>query len=495
MNPADAPVLVLVLASSTLPLSTTNDYAEQIFMQQISQLPGVAQVTVFGAQRYAVRIDADSDLAAARGLTLNDIGNAVIAANSITPVGGLRGVTRNVTLDAPGQLLHAEDFRSIVVAWRNGAPVRVSDVGNVIDSVENDQIGAWYGKDRAIQLAIFRQPDANTVAVVDAIKDKLPLYQSQLPPSIKAYVLHDRSDSIRQSVHDVQFTLMLSIALVVLVIFLFLKSMAATLIPALALPVSLIGTCAFMYLSAIRSIIFRCSRSRWRSASSSTTRSSCWKISCAISRKDNAPSRRRSPVRGEIGFTILSITLSLVAVFIPVLLMGGVVGRRVPRIRRDDFLCDPGLGLRFADADADALRADAASDRSSRQAECFLPADRFLHRRHHDRLPGDARFRLALALGHAVRDLRHFLRQHVAVRLDSERLLPGRRYRLPLRRDRNRRGHRLPALCRASAGDRRDPHEGSGGRLCDVVGGHRADPIRAAFSSPSSRRANATAST
>ena len=125
VDPADAPVLVLSLASSTLPLSTTEDYAEQIFMQQISQLPGVAQVIVFGAQRYAVRIDADSDLAAARGLTLNDIGNAVIAANSITPVGGLRGVTRNVTLDAPGQLLHAEDFRSIVVAWRNGAPVRV----------------------------------------------------------------------------------------------------------------------------------------------------------------------------------------------------------------------------------------------------------------------------------------------------------------------------------------------------------------------------------
>ena len=186
VNPADAPVLILSLASPTLPLSTTNDYAEQIFMQQISQLPGVAQVNVFGAQRYAVRIDADSDSLAARGLTMTDVSNAVVAANSITPVGGLRGTTRNVTLDAPGKLLHAEDFRPIVVAWRNGAPIRVSDVGNVIDSVENDQIGAWYGNQRSIQLAIFRQSDANTVAVVDAIKEKLPLYQSQLPASISS---------------------------------------------------------------------------------------------------------------------------------------------------------------------------------------------------------------------------------------------------------------------------------------------------------------------
>ena len=327
VDPSDAPVLVLSLASPTLPLATTEDYAEQIFMQQISQLPGVAQVLVFGAQRYAVRIDADSNLAAARGLTLNDVGNAVIAANSITPIGGLRGVTQNVTLDAPSQLLHAEDFRSIVVAWRNGAPVRVSDVGTAIDSVENDQIGAWYGKDRAIQLAIFRQPDANTVSVVDAIKDKLPLYQSQLPPSIKAYVLHDRSDSIRQSVHDVQFTLMLSVALVVLVIFLFLKSLAATVIPALALPVSLIGTCAFMYLFgySIDNISLL-----------AITLSVGFVVDDAIVMLENIvrhieegqrPFEAALAGAREIGFTILSMTLSLVAVFIPVLLMGGVVGR------------------------------------------------------------------------------------------------------------------------------------------------------------------------
>jgi HAE1 family hydrophobic/amphiphilic exporter-1 len=327
VNPADAPVLVLSLASPTLPLSTTNDYAEQIFMQEISQLPGVAQVNVFGAQRYAVRIDADSDLLAARGLTLNDVGSAVVAANSITPVGGLRGVTRNVTLDAPGQLLHAEDFRPIVVAWKNGAPVRVSDVGNVIDSVENDQIGAWYGDQRAIQLAIFRQSDANTVAVVDEIKEKLPLYQSQLPPSIQAFVLHDRSDSIRQSVHDVQFTLMLSICLVVLVIFLFLKSIAATLIPSLALPVSLVGTCAFMFLFGYS--IDNISLLAITLAVGFVVDDAIVMLENIVRHIEEGQRPFEAALIGarEIGFTILSITLSLVAVFIPVLLMGGVVGR------------------------------------------------------------------------------------------------------------------------------------------------------------------------
>ncbi|HWG03579.1 MAG TPA: efflux RND transporter permease subunit [Beijerinckiaceae bacterium] len=327
VNPADAPVLILSLASPTLPLSTTNDYAEQIFMQQISQLPGVAQVNVFGAQRYAVRIDADTDKLAARGLTMTDVSNAVVAANSITPVGGLRGETRNVTLDAPGQLLHAEDFRPIVVAWRNGAPVRVGDVGNVIDSVENDQIGAWYGNQRAIQLAILRQSDANTVAVVDGIKEKLPLYQSQLPPSIQAYVLHDRSDSIRQSVNDVQFTLTLSISLVVLVIFLFLKSFAATLIPSLALPVSLIGTCAFMFLFGYS--IDNISLLAITLAVGFVVDDAIVMLENIVRHIEEGQQPFEAALVGarEIGYTILSITLSLVAVFIPVLLMGGVVGR------------------------------------------------------------------------------------------------------------------------------------------------------------------------
>ena len=327
VNPADAPVLVLVLSSPTMPLSTTNDYAEQVFAQQISQIPGVAQVLIYGQQKFAVRIEADPDAAAARGLTLNDVRTAVIAANSSAPVGRLRGENKNLTLKASGELTKAEDFQSIVVAWRNGAPVRLNEIAHVYDSVENDQIAAWQGDERGIALAVFRQSDANTVDVVDAIRGKLPLYQAQLPPSITASVLNDRSRSVRESVADVQETLALSIILVVLVIFLFLKSIAATMIPSLALPVSLIGTCAFMYLFgySIDNISLL-----------AITLAVGFVVDDAIVMLENIVRHIEEGMRPfdaalkgsrEIGFTIISITLSLVAVFIPVLLMGGIVGR------------------------------------------------------------------------------------------------------------------------------------------------------------------------
>ncbi len=327
VNPADSPILFLGLASPTLPLSTTNDYAEQIFAQQISQIPGVAQVVIFGQQKFAVRIEADPDAAAARGLTLADIRNAVAAANSSTPVGTLRGNGQNVTLTASGQIEHAEGYRDIVVAWRNGAPVRLGEISKVYDGVENDQIAAWQNTDRAILLAVFRQSDANTVQVVDAVKDKLPSYQAQLPPSVQAFVLNDRSKSIRESVEDVEFTLFLSIALVVLVIFLFLKTIAATIIPTLALPVSLIGTCAFMYVFgySIDNISLL-----------AITLAVGFVVDDAIVMLENIVRHIEEGMKPfdaallgskEISFTILSITLSLVAVFIPVLLMGGVVGR------------------------------------------------------------------------------------------------------------------------------------------------------------------------
>ena len=327
VNPADAPVLILVLESPTLPLSTTNDYAEQIFAQQISQIPGVAQVAIFGQQKYAVRIAADPDAAAARGLTLNDVRSAVIAANSNAPVGGLRGENKNLVLKADGQMLRAEDFQDIVVAWRNGAPVRLNEIATVYDSVENDQIAAWQGANRGIALAIYRQSDANTVAVVDAVREKLPLYQAQLPPTITAMVLNDRSRSIRESVYDVKESLAIAIALVILVIFLFLKSFAATLIPSLALPVSIIGTCAFMYMFgySINNISLL-----------AITLAVGFVVDDAIVMLENIMRHIEDGMRPfeaalkgsrEIGFTILSITFSLVAVFIPVLLMGGIVGR------------------------------------------------------------------------------------------------------------------------------------------------------------------------
>jgi len=327
VNPADAPVLFLSLKSPVLPLSATNDYAEFTFAQQISQIPGVAQVLIFGQQKFAVRIEADPDAAAARGLTLNEIRTAVAAANSSAPVGGLRGENKDAVLKATGQIEKAAGYKDIVVAWRNGSPVRLSEIANVYDSVENDRTAAWFGNDRSIQLAIFRQSDANTVAVVDAIKEKLPQMQAQLPPSVEARVLLDRSESIRESVHDVQFTLLLSVALVVLVIFLFLKTMTATIIPALALPVSLIGTCAFMYMFgySIDNISLL-----------AITLAVGFVVDDAIVMLENIMRHMEEGMRPfeaalkgsrEIGFTILSITFSLVAVFIPVLLMGGVVGR------------------------------------------------------------------------------------------------------------------------------------------------------------------------
>ncbi|MFZ9500296.1 MAG: efflux RND transporter permease subunit [Beijerinckiaceae bacterium] len=327
VNPADAPILFLVLKSPTLPLPVTNDYAEQVFAQQISQIPGVAQVTIFGQQKYAVRIEADPDAAAARGLTLNDVRTAVANANSASPVGSLRGETKDAVLKASGQIERADGYRDLVVAWRNGAPVRLGEIANVRDSVENDRTAAWFGDERAIMLAIYRQSDANTVAVVDAIKARMPVYEAQLPPSIEARIVFDRSLTIRESVHDVQFTLALSIALVVLVIFMFLKTLAATIIPTLALPVSLIGTCAFMY--AFGYSIDNISLLAITLAVGFVVDDAIVMLENIMRHIEEGMEPFEAALKGskEIAFTILSITLSLVAVFIPVLLMGGVVGR------------------------------------------------------------------------------------------------------------------------------------------------------------------------
>src|SRR5262249_49870007 len=247
VNPGDFPVLYISMRSSTLPLSTVNEYAETLVAQQISQLPGVAQVLVYGAQRFAVRVQVDPLAAAARGISLDDIRAVVARQNSSTPVGTLFGPNQNVTLLASGAMERAAEYRKVMVGWRNGAPVMLDEVARVIDSVENDKIATWFNDERAIVLAVQRQPDANTVAVVDSVRDRLPQLRAQVPAAIQLQPLFDRSVSIRDSVRDVQVTLGIAISLVVLVIFLFLRSASATLIPALAVPVSLIGTCAVMY--------------------------------------------------------------------------------------------------------------------------------------------------------------------------------------------------------------------------------------------------------
>ncbi len=327
VNPGDFPVLYVSLRSDTIPLSTVDDYAETVLAPQISQLPGVAQVLVYGAQKFAVRVQVNPVEAAARNISLEDVRKVVASANSSTPVGTLTGPKQSVTLTATGAIEHAADYRNVVVAYRNGAPVKLNQVAHVIDSVENDKIATWFNDARAIVLAIQRQPDANTVEVVDMVRNKLPQMRAQVPPSVQMQPLFDRSISIRAAVHDVQETLAIAISLVIMVIFLFLRKVSATVIPALAVPVSLVGTCAAMYAFgfSINNMTLL-----------ALTLSVGFVVDDAIVMLENIVRHIEGGMRPfeaalkgsrEIGFTIVSITFSLIAVFIPVLLMGGMVGR------------------------------------------------------------------------------------------------------------------------------------------------------------------------
>src|SRR3990170_2835630 len=327
VNPSEFAVLFISLRSETLPLSAVNEYGDITIAQALSQIQGVAQVVIFGSQKFAVRVQADPEAAAARGLTLDDIRTAVARANSSTPVGTLNRPKQDVALQASGQMAKAADYRHVVVAWRNGSPVRLDEVARVYDSVENERIASWFNGTRSIILAIYKQPDANTVAVVDGVLAKLPSLRAQIPPSVTIQVAMDRSQSIRQSVADVEETLLIAIGLVILVIFLFLRSASATFIPALAVPISLCGTFAVMYVLdfSINNMTLL-----------ALTLSVGFVVDDAIVMLENivrhieqgmAPFEAALKGSREIAFTIISITLSLVAVFIPVLFMSGVVGR------------------------------------------------------------------------------------------------------------------------------------------------------------------------
>jgi hydrophobic/amphiphilic exporter-1 (mainly G- bacteria), HAE1 family len=327
VNPADQPVLFLVLTSATAPLSTIHEYGENILQQQIAQLQGVAQVNIFGAQKYAVRIMVNPDAVSARGLTLNDVRNSVSQANSNAPVGTLLGERQRLTLGATGQLEKAAEYGSLVIAQRGGVPIRLEDVSTVVDSVENNQTASWFNGDRSIILAVYRQSDANTVEVVNRIRDRLGNFQDQLPASVNLTVLNDRSTPIREAINDVQGHLMIAVALVVMVIFMFLKTLSATIIPTLALPVSLIGTFAAMYVLgySINNISLL-----------ALTLAVGFVVDDAIVMLENIhrhiemgkkPFKAALEGAREVSFTIVSMTISLVAVFIPVFFMSGVVGR------------------------------------------------------------------------------------------------------------------------------------------------------------------------
>ncbi len=327
VNPADSPILFIALTSKSLPLYTVNEYGDTVVAQRISSLPGVAQVNIFGSQKFAVRVKADLKALAGANLTLTDVQEALAAANTNKPLGSLTGDKQSLTLQANGQLAKAADYGSLAVAYRNGLPVRLRDVAAVTDGVENDQTASWFNGTRSILLAVYRQPDANTVAVVDSIKDVLPSLEAQVPPSVDVTVLIDRSLSIREAVHDVQFTLALAIGLVIMVIFLFLRSLTATIIPAIALPISLIGTFGGMYLFGYS--IDNLSLLALTLSVGFIVDDAIVMLENIVRHVEEGEQPYEAALRGsrEIAFTIVSMTASLVAVFIPVLFMGGIVGR------------------------------------------------------------------------------------------------------------------------------------------------------------------------
>ena len=327
VNPSDSPILFLALSSPTLPLQQVDEYAETMLAQRISSLPGVAQVNVFGSQKFAVRIQLNPDALAARGIGLDEIQAAAQAGNVNLATGSLEGSKTAQNIRADGQIFDAATFRQQIVAYRNGAPVRLGDLGTIVDSVENDKVASWYNNDRAIVLAIQRQPGSNTIEVVDGIRRVLPGFEALLPPAVDLHIIYDRSQSIRAAVADVQFSLMLAAALVVLVIFIFLRNISATIIPSLALPISVVGTFAGMSLMGYS--LDNLSLMALTLSVGFVVDDAIVMLENIVRHMEEGDSPLQAAIKGsrEIGFTIISMTLSLAAVFIPVLFMGGIVGR------------------------------------------------------------------------------------------------------------------------------------------------------------------------
>lgn len=327
VNPADSPILYMALSSPLLPLSKVDEYAQTFLAQRIASVQGVAQVSVFGSQKYAVRIQLDPRKLATLGIGVEDVTLAIRRGNVNMPTGTLQGSHQAFTVESEGQLNDAKEYRPLIVAWRGGRPVRLEDVAQVIDSVENTRSSSWYKDTRAVVLAVQRQPGTNTVQVVDRIREILPTVRAQIPPSVSLDILFDRSESIRESVNEVKFTLVLTLGLVVLVIFLFLRNIRATIIPSLALPMSIVCTFAIMYamgfslnnislIALVLSVGF-------------VVDDAIVMLENIVRHIEMGERPLQAALKGsrEIGFTIISMTASLVAVFIPVLFMGGIVGR------------------------------------------------------------------------------------------------------------------------------------------------------------------------
>src|SRR5580700_7137108 len=331
VNPADQPVIYLVLTSKLIPLWTLDEYAETRVAQRISMSSGVAQVQVLGQQKYAVHVQMDPHAMASHQVGINEVEASLKTWNVNLPTGQITGPQRAFTLQASGQLMSADQYRPMIIAYRNGAPVRLSDLGDVVDGVQDNYTASWFDtkddEQRAIVLGIQRQPGTNTIEVTDNIKKLLPLFAQELPPSVHMDILYDRSDTIRESYTDVEFTMLLTLGLVIAVIFMFLRNISATVIPSLALPFSIIGTFAVMYLLKY---------SLDNLSMMALILSVGFVVDDAIVMLENIFRNMelgRKPLAAsligssEIGFTIVSMTLSLAAVFIPVLFMAGILGR------------------------------------------------------------------------------------------------------------------------------------------------------------------------
>ncbi|HEY1952857.1 MAG TPA: efflux RND transporter permease subunit [Gemmatimonadaceae bacterium] len=327
VNPADSPILYFALTSKTMPLSQLDEYGETFLAQRISMVPGIAQVQVYGGQKYAVRVQLDPTSLANRGIGIDEVASAISAQNVSMPTGTLWGPNKASTIKANGQLQNAGEFRQMVVAYRNGAPVHLEELGKVLDNVENNKVASWFNGDRAVVLAIQRQPGTNTVAVAKGVKDLVAQLAEDIPPSVSIQTLYDRSISIEESVGDVKFTLMLTLFLVIMVIFVFLRNISATIIPSLALPMSLIGTFAVMYIFGY---------SLDNLSLMALTLAVGFVVDDAIVMLENIvrhmemgknPMKAAFDGSAEVAFTILAMTVSLTAVFIPLLFMGGILGR------------------------------------------------------------------------------------------------------------------------------------------------------------------------
>ena len=331
VNPADQPILYIALTSPTLPLWTLDEYAETRIAQRISMISGVAQVQVLGAQKYAVHVQMDPHSLASRQIGINEIETALKNWNVNLPTGAIIGPQRAFTLQASGQLMSADQYRPLVVAYRGGSPVRLEELGNIIDSVEDDKTASWYythnGSSPSIILAIQRQPGTNTIEVTDGVKKLLPLFKAELPPSVNMDILYDRSDTIQESFTDVKVTMLLTLGLVVVVIFLFLRNVSATIIPSLALPFSIVGTFAVMYL--LNYSLDNLSMMALILSIGFVVDDAIVMLENIVRHIEMGEQPLLASMKGsdEIGFTIVSMTLSLAAVFIPVLFLGGVLGR------------------------------------------------------------------------------------------------------------------------------------------------------------------------